>query len=328
MGKTFSLDKNQAIEMHKALVKLRGVEEYISKIYPQQEMRTPVHLGTGQEAVAVGVCSALTKNDAVYSHHRCHNHYLAMGGSVRALAAELYGRETGASRGRGGSVHLTDRQNGFVVSSAILGETIACAVGSSLAFAMDKSKNVAVSFFGDAACEEGILYESLNYAAIKNLPVIFVCENNLYSTESSLSVRQPAGTSLVERARAFKVEASLIDGNNVASVFEAASNAIDRARNGGGPSFLELNTYRWREHVGPHFDHDLGRTYRDPAELVQWMDQCPIKQSKANLIEKNYCTSVELEKFGEEIESQIASEFDQAKLDRFPDVETLFDNVF
>ena len=164
------------------MLRLRYAEQILAEHYKLQEIRTPVHFGIGQEAVAVGVCSALEKEDVIFSHHRCHNHYLAKGGDLDSFIAELYGRETGCSKGRGGSVHLTDVANGIIATSAILGQMTPLAVGAALSFKMDKKKNVSVSFFGDGALDEGVMYESFNYAAINELPVIFVCENNLYST--------------------------------------------------------------------------------------------------------------------------------------------------
>ena len=187
------LDGELLLALHRELLKLRITEETLAARYREQEMRTPAHFGTGQEAVAVGVCAALQTDDVVFSHHRGHNHYLARGGSIYALAAELYGRADGCSGGRGGSVHLTAPDKGFIATSAILGETVSAAVGAALAFHLDKVDRAAVTFFGEGTFDEGVIYEALNYAAIKKLPVLFVCENNLYATESPLSVRQASG---------------------------------------------------------------------------------------------------------------------------------------
>ena len=268
------------IKLYRSLLRIRKAEETLAELYKEKEMRTPTHFGIGQEAVAVGVCEALDKTDVAYSHHRCHTHYLAKGGSLLGLVAELYGRVDGCSQGRGGSVHLTARDVGFIGSSPILGEGVALAVGSALAFKMDSASRVAVTFFGEATCEEGVFYESLNYASVQKLPVLFACENNLYSTESPLSVRQPAGTELVERVRAFKVGGERVDGNDVVAVYDAAARAVKRIRDGQGPYFLECMTYRWREHVGPMFDHELNRTYRTREEVEEWMTRCPVKRSK------------------------------------------------
>lgn len=316
------------ISMYKAVVRIRRAEETFAELYKEQEMRTPTHFGIGQEAVAAGVCEALQKGDVVYSHHRAHNHYLAQGGSVAGLAAELYGRETGCARGRGGSVHLTARDQGFIASSAILGQTIATAVGSALAFKMDRLSHVAVTFFGEASCEEGIFYESLNFASIHKLPVLLVCENNLYSTESPLSVRQPLGTELCERVRSFKVDAERVDGNDVFAVHAATARALERLRRGNGPAFLECMTYRWREHVGPGFDHEMGRTYRTKEELEAWMQRCPVVQARERMMKEGWAAADQLDDWGREIELEINDAVAAAKVARMPEPSHLFDNVY
>ncbi len=320
-------DADTRIRLYKSLLRVRRCEETLAELYHEQEMRTPTHFGVGQEAVAVGVSQAMAPDDVSYSHHRCHNHYLAKGGSILGLAAELYGRIDGCSEGRGGSVHLTARDQGFIVSSAILGQTVAVAVGSALAFKMDGEPRVAVTFFGEAACEEGVFYESLNYASIHALPVLFVCENNLYSTESPLDVRQPQGTDLCERAKAFKVEGERIDGNDAEAVHLTASQSLASIRDGGGPRFLECMTYRWREHVGPNFDHDAGRTYRDKAELESWMKKCPVLRSGRGLVEDGLATDAELETWDAETKAEIAKAIAEARASDWPDAETLFDNA-
>jgi len=316
------------IRRYKKLLYTRRAEEILAELYKQQEMRTPTHFGIGQEAVAVGVCDALESGDVIYSHHRCHTHYLAKGGSLLGLVAELYGRVDGCSRGRGGSVHLSDLQAGVIATAAILGETIAVAVGSALAFQMDQKKKVAVCFFGDAVMEEGIIYESLNFAAIHRVPVLFVCENNGYSTESPHRARQPEGTDFCDRVRAFKIPASRLDGNDVGSVHAAAQEALAQCRSGAGPAFFECVTYRWREHVGPNFDYELKRTYRTREEIERWMEQCPIQRSAKALIASGAANQADLEGWRSEIDSQIHETVAAAKCSPWPEPETLLDNVF
>jgi TPP-dependent pyruvate/acetoin dehydrogenase alpha subunit len=315
------------ILLHQRLLKLRLTEEILADRYKSQEMRTPTHFGIGQEAVAVGVCHALRRDDVVYSHHRCHNHYLAKGGSVYKLAAELYGRADGCSGGRGGSVHITAPEVGFIATSAILGETTACAVGSALAFQMDASDRVAVTFFGEGAMDEGSFYESANYASLKRLPVLFVCENNLYATESPLQLRQPTGTDLCERVRSFKIAGLRLDGNDVHEVYRAAGSALESVRAGTGPFFLECMTYRWREHVGPYFDHDLNRTYRTREEVEAWMERCPVKRSAERLMQLGIATPAQLEKWHQAIKTNLEREIERARDAAWPDVSTLFDHV-
>ncbi|MDE1145072.1 MAG: thiamine pyrophosphate-dependent dehydrogenase E1 component subunit alpha [Azospirillaceae bacterium] len=325
------MDGGEGLDLTRAfqdLLRVRLTEETLASRYKEQEMRTPTHFGTGQEAVAVGVCQALAPADAVYSHHRSHNHYLARGGSVYRLAAEIYGREDGCSRGRGGSVHLTARDSGFIISSAILGQTVATAVGSALAFAMDGTDAVAVSFFGDATLEEGVFYESLNFAALHHLPVLLVCENNLYSTESPADVRQPPGSSLCGRVRSFGVTADQVDGNDVAAVFKAAAAARLRARAGGGPVFLECMTYRWREHVGPAFDHESGRTYRSKAELDLWLERCPVRRAAAHLVRTGQAGVDDVNTMADTTATHVAAEIERARAAPWPSPDSLFDHVW
>jgi TPP-dependent pyruvate/acetoin dehydrogenase alpha subunit len=319
--------ENLLISLHQDLLRVRLTEETLAERYKQQEMRTPAHFGSGQEAVAVGVCAALRTNDVVFTHHRSHNHFLAKGGSTYELAAELYGRADGCSGGRGGSVHLTAPEVGFIASSAILGEMTAVAVGAGLAFQMDKSDRVAVTFFGEGAMDEGSFYESINYAAIKRLPVLFVCENNLYATESPLHVRQAAGTDLCERVRSFKIDAKRIDGNDVLEVFQTTQAVVESLRSGAGPFFLECMTYRWREHVGPHFDHDLKRTYRSREEVEGWMARCPVTRSRERLISSGISTSAELDSWQDQMQRKVIADINRAREAPWPAVSTMFDFV-
>ncbi|EFC82776.1 thiamine pyrophosphate-dependent dehydrogenase E1 component subunit alpha [Parafrankia sp. EUN1f] len=269
-----------AARMIRDMVRIRCVEEELAELYrDEQEMRTPAHFSIGQEATAVGVCAALRPTDVVYAGHRSHAPYLAKGGDLRAMVAELHGRQTGCARGRGGSMHLVDRAVGFDGSAAILAEMIPVAVGAAWAFALTGQNRVAVTFFGDGAVEEGTFHESVNFAAVHRVPVVFVCENNLYSVSSPLRVRQPTATTISERVAAYGVWSRDVDGNDVSAVHAAAGEAAERARDGGGPAFLELRTYRWREHAGPGWDHDHG--YRSREEIDAWMAGCPIRRATA-----------------------------------------------
>ena len=322
------LSAHLEISLYRSMLRIRNAELTLAALYKEKEMRTPTHFGVGQEAVAVGVCTALGVEDVIYTHHRCHTHYLAKGGSLLGLVAELYGREDGCSRGRGGSVHLTDRSVGFIGSSPILGQGIALAVGSALAFQMDGDNRLAVAFFGEGTCDEGIVYECLNYASIKKLPVLFVCENNFYATESPLKTRQPNGTQLCERAQAFKVEALKVDGNDVEAVYKAADNAIQKIRKGSGPFFLECETYRWLEHVGPMFDHELGRSYRTQEEVESWIKKCPVKRSANNLLARGNATQDQLDYWMTEVKSEMTSVVAQSKASPWPLPSTLFENVY
>lgn len=323
-----SFSPQQLIRFHKQLILLRRTELRLAEVYKRQVIRTPTHFGVGQEAIAVGVCEMLNGDDVIYSHHRCHNHYLAKGGDLQKLVSELFGRETGCSRGRGGSVHLTDRPAGVVATSAILGQSAAAATGSALAFAMDGAPRTAVAFFGDAVLEEGIFYEAVNLAAVRRLPVLYVCENNNLSTESLPHMRQPAGTRLADRARAFGIEARQVDGNDVEATACAAREALDACRAGRGPYFLECSTFRWLEHVGPMFDRDLGRTFRSQEEMERGMADCPLLRSASRLIERGVAGEADIAAWEAEVESRLDAVLAQAEADPWPAPETLFDNVY
>jgi len=323
-----SLPAETEIGLYRQLIRVRHAEETLAALYKEKEMRTPTHFGVGQEAVAVGVCAALRNDDVVYTHHRSHTHYLAKGGSLLGLVAELYGREGGCSRGRGGSVHLTDRSVGMLGSSPILGEGIALAVGSALAFRMDGQNRVATSFFGEGTFDEGIVYECLNYASVNKLPVLLICENNFYATESPMQVRQPAGTDLCERVASFKIKTEHIDGNDVVAVFDAATRAVEHIRSGKGPYFIECETYRWLEHVGPMFDHELGRSYRTKEEVEAWMQRCPVRRGAARLLARKIATQPQLDQWMAETRAEMTKVVAQAKASPWPDPSALFENAY
>jgi len=301
------------------MVRIRRVEETLAELYPSGEMRTPTHFAIGQEAVAVGVCGALRRDDVVYSGHRCHAHYLAKGGDLRGMVAELYGRETGCARGRGGSVHLNDPAAGVIASSAILGQTMAVAVGTALAFTMDGIDRVAVTFFGDGTVEEGIFHETLNFAVMRRVPVLFVCENNGFSTHTRLEVRQPVSVSIHARAASYGMPARLVDGNDVFAVHAAAREAVAHARRGAGPFFLECTTYRWREHVGPGEDFDAG--YRGRAEAAPGVEHDPVAQEGARLAPADR-SAIEAE-----VEAEIAEAFTFAEESPVPSAAALWADV-
>jgi TPP-dependent pyruvate/acetoin dehydrogenase alpha subunit len=308
------------------MLRIRLVEERLAELYKEQEMKTPTHFSIGQEAVAVGVCEALTNEDVVYSGHRSHAQYLAKGGDLNGLVAELYGKESGTSGGRGGSVHLSALETGYIASSAILGETIATAVGSALSFDMDDASRVSACFFGDGAVDEGIMAESMNFASLRNLPVIFVCENNMYSLESPIEERFPTGVTIASRAEAYSIDAQVVDGSDAMAIYHATDRARELCLAGKGPVFLECQTYRWREHVGPNEDHEMG--YRDLQELESWKARDPIAQLKNEMITSSFCTEDDLTRWTESTESEIDSAVTQAKAAPFPEITNLFDNVY
>lgn len=268
------------VEFYRKMLRIRLVEEAIAEHYGEGEMRCPVHLSIGQEASAVGVCEALAPTDKVYSTHRCHAHYLAKGGDLKRMIAEICGKAAGCIGGRGGSMHLMDREKGMMASVPIVSSSIPIAVGSALADKRKRTGKVTVAFFGDASIEEGVFHESANFATLHKLPVIFVCENNLYSVYTPLHQRQP-DRPLTEVTRAHGMHALHGDGNNIEETLELASKAVQRACDEQGPTFLLLDTYRWREHCGPNFDNDIG--YRDESEFKQWEARCPIRGLRSRI---------------------------------------------
>lgn len=243
-------------------------------------MRCPVHLCIGQEAIAAGVCAALGPGDRIFSNHRAHGHYLAKGGDLNAMIAELYGRAAGCCGGRGGSMHLIDFAAGFMGATPIVGGTVPLAVGSAWASSLRQDGKVTVVFFGDGCFEEGVMHESMNFAVLHQLPVVFVCENNGLSVYTPRIQRQPSRP-IHRVAEAHGMAAVAGSGNDVEEVLALARNAVDSARQGRGPQFLELNTYRWREHCGPDFDDGL--RYRATSEIKAGLEDCPISRLRTKL---------------------------------------------
>jgi len=312
-------------ERYAGMLRIRRVEEALADRYQEQQMRCPMHLCIGQEAIAEGVCYGLEKTDHVFGNHRAHGHYLAKGGDLRRMVAELYGRETGCCQGRGGSMHLIDQAAGFMGSTPIVGGTVPLAVGSAWAASLQRIARVTVVFFGDGCFEEGVVHESLNFAALNRLPVIFVCENNGYSVYTPLHKRQPAREiHAVVKAHGIPVFAG--DGNNVVEVAEAASYALNEVRQGNGPQFMEFKTHRWREHCGPDYDDDLG--YRQAGELDHWQRQCPLEQAKRSLLTNGGIHPEALRSLEQDVSREIQAAFDFALNSNTPSLESIANAVY
>ena len=300
------------------MIRIRTLEEGIVARYGEQEMRCPVHLSIGQEASAVGICSALKTSDWAFSGHRNHAHYIAKGGSIQRMLAEIYGKATGCCGGKGGSMHLTDLDAGFIGATPIVGSTVPIAVGAALTAQYQHPGKVVVIFLGDGAMEAGVVSESINFAVLKNLPILFVCENNLYSVYSPMSVRQPSQRSLSQFAEGHGIKTQSIDGNDVELVFNAASIAVESVRAGHGPHFIELKTYRWREHCGPNFDNDIG--YRTEEEFIAWKLKDPIA------LYSQQFSNVE-EEFNK-AELEVNQAFDFAKSSAFPQLDAASQYIY
>jgi TPP-dependent pyruvate/acetoin dehydrogenase alpha subunit len=263
------------LALYRSMLKIRRVEERIVALYPQGDMRCPTHFSIGQEAVAAGVCCNLAREDYVISAHRSHAHYIAKGGNLRAMFAELYGRVDGCASGKGGSMHLIDLSVNFLGCVPIVGSTIPIGVGACFGAMLQDRSPLSVIFFGDAAVETGVFHESVNFAAVHRLPVLFVCENNLYSVNTPLDVRQPKNRSIAELVRGHGIRTSQHDGQLVEAVAKATADTVAQIRDHGGPALIEFITYRWLEHCGPLGDVHLG--YRSQEEFDFWIARCPIR---------------------------------------------------
>jgi TPP-dependent pyruvate/acetoin dehydrogenase alpha subunit len=305
--------------LYRSLYRIRRVEEEIARVYPTDRIKSPVHLSIGQEAISVGVCAALQPQDIVFGSYRGHALYLAKGGDLRAMIAELYGKATGCTRGKGGSMHLISPEQGVMGTSAVVGTTIANAVGYAYALRHRRSDAVVVSFFGDGATEEGVVAESLNFATLKQLPILFVCENNGYAIHTHQNRRQGV-PNICSRAQAYGVPAELLDGNDLPDLCVRSRAAVARVRAGEGPWFFEVRTYRWREHVGPGNDYHLG--FRSEAEAEPWKRDDALPRAAA-LLDPRARERVE-----REVEDEIADAFAFAEASAFPDATELTTDVF
>lgn len=267
------IDSDLAYRLYHSMLRIRMVEEEVANRYSVQDMRCPVHLSIGQEGIATGVCEALRPEDMVFSNHRAHGHYLAKGGDLGQMIAEFYGKADGCCGGRGGSMHLIDKSVNFMGSTPIVGGTVPLAVGAGWSNRLQERDAIAVAFFGDGCFEEGVVHESMNFAKLYDLPVVFVCENNEFSVYTHLHERQPARPiHAIAAAHGWHTETG--DGSDVVAVYEATRKAVEAARAGEGPQFLEFSVYRWREHCGPNFDDHLN--YRSADEVATGLASCPV----------------------------------------------------
>ncbi len=320
------MEKKISLRLLHDMLLVRKVEEEIAKRYSQGLMRCPTHLSIGQEAAAVALGASLEKDDLAISTHRAHAHYIAKGGSVSAMLAEIYGKVTGCCRGRGGSMHLTDKSVGFVGSTAIVGNSLPIGTGLALSLQLKKSKQIAAIFFGDGCIEEGAFYESVNFAVVRNLPALFVCENNLYSVYSPLSVRQPAGREIYKMVQGLGMTSSIVDGNDIEAAYEAALAAVRHVRAGNGPFFLELTTYRWREHCGPNFDNDIG--YRTEEEFQGWKAHDPVGVYEKLLLKRGHLDLPQAAALHAKLDAKVQADFNFAETSLFPDPSEAFSDEF
>jgi TPP-dependent pyruvate/acetoin dehydrogenase alpha subunit len=307
-----------AAEIYRQLYLIRTVEERVADIYPSDKIRSPVHLSIGQEAVSVAVCLPLRPDDTIFGTYRGHGTYLAKGGDLNAMMAELYGKATGCAHGKGGSMHLVDPDCGVMGTSAVVGTGIANAVGYAYAMPLIGRGRVVAAMFGDGAVEEGVFSESINFAALHSLPIVFVCEHNQYAIHSHVRARQPTDR-LVDRMRTYGIDAHRVPRNDVLLMLDAMTAAVEKARHGEGPIFLEFETYRWREHVGPGEDYDLG--YRSREDLEPWIADDQVRRLGAMLDEG------EKQGIEADVDRRIDAAVEFAEASPFPDPAELLTDV-
>ena len=302
------------------MLRIRRVEEEIARLYPSDKIMSPIHLSIGQEPVSVGACMALEPDDVVFGTYRSHALYLAKGGDLKEMMAELFGKATGCAHGKGGSMHLIDVHHNVMGASAVVGTTVPQAVGYAYALALQKKKAIVVVFFGEGATEEGAFYESLQFAALKKLPIIFICENNLYAIHSAWADRH-AHVHLCDRVKGFGIPARRIENNDGAALYAAVAESrramLDQR---AGPSFFEAMTYRWNEHVGPSTDWHLG--YRDEKEMAEWKAIDPVLTLAGEL------DAATRSKIDDEIKTEIAEAVAFAEASPLPDTSELYTEVF
>ena len=318
MSESLKMDLNE--QLYTSLYRIRRVEEEIVRIYPTDKIKSPIHLSIGQEAVSVGVCEALRERDVAFGTYRSHALYLAKGGDLKGMMAELYGKLTGISKGKGGSMHLTDISKGLICTSAVVGTTIPTAVGYAYAFKYQEDNSIVACFFGDGATEAGVFYESLNFAALKKLPIIFICENNSYAIHTHQTARQ-ATSNICKRVESFGVPAIRVKDNDILKIYETVKEVCTKIRHGEmKPYFIECETYRWKGHVGPNADYELG--YRTKEELKPWLENDQVE--KIGILLNKHSR----EKLEQAVDKDIKEAIDFAEKSDFPPLLELYADVF
>ncbi|HVE12611.1 MAG TPA: thiamine pyrophosphate-dependent enzyme [Elusimicrobiota bacterium] len=319
-----AVDKAVLADLHRSILRIRLAEQRIVEIYPTDKIQSPIHLSIGQEAVCAGVCRALQPQDHLYGTYRGHGIYLAKGGTMEGMFAELYGKDTGCARGRGGSMHLVAPEAGLMACSAIVASTIPVAVGDALAAQLQGRRRLSVAFFGDGAIDEGVFFESLNFAALKKLPALFILENNRYAIHSRVGDRR-AQTELFRIGEGLGVSGERFDGNDAAEVYAATAKAAKDVLAGGPPRILEFMTYRWREHVGA--GADFKEAYREPGEEARTLAADPLELSRKRLLEAGF-SAAELERMEAEARAEIERAVAFAEKSPFPTPEGMLGEVY
>jgi len=321
--KDYNLSKSEISEIYQGMIKIRYFENKIVELYSNGKMPGIAHLYIGEEAVAVGVCFNLTNNDFVVSTHRGHGHVIAQGADLKRMMAEILGKKSGYCKGKGGSMHIIDMEKGILGANGIVAAGIPIATGAGYSAKFRGTDQVAVAFFGDAASNNGNFHESINMAAAWKLPVVYICENNLYGI--SVDIRKVTNTkNIADRACAYNIPGYIVDGNDVLEVYEVAKKAIENARDKMGPTLIECKTYRWKgHHLG-----DPGIIYRAEEERKAWKDRCPIKSFRERLLKGNILSQNEITLLESETKEMIEEAFDFAVNGSFPKKEEAYEDVF
>jgi len=321
-----AFEKEILFELFHSMLRVRRIEEEIERRYHEDQMKTPIHLVIGQEATCVGCCAALETEDLVFAGHRTHGAYLAKGGDLKAMLCEMHCRINGCVGSRGGSMHLIDRSVGMAGTSAIVGGALPIATGAALAGKIQGLNRVCTVFFGDAATEEGVCSESLNFAALKRLPIVFFCENNFYSVQSPLATRQPPAREIYKWAEGHAVPAVQVDGTDVLEVYEAMKQAVARARRGEGPTFIEAVVYRFRAHGGAGDDSHTG--YRNVKEREAWEAFCPVENFYQFLVSKGAIDPVTRDRMEQDIRKEVLDAFEFALASPNPQERDLYTHAY
>jgi pyruvate dehydrogenase E1 component alpha subunit len=319
---TLNLTKEKLVEMFKRMLEIRFFEEKVFDLYAQNLVPGTIHLYLGEEAVAVGVCTALNKNDYITSTHRGHGHCIAKGAELKRTMAEILGKKTGYCKGKGGSMHIADFKIGMLGATAVVGAGLPIAVGAGLSAKLGKANQVVACFFGEGASNQGTFHESINLAATWHLPVIFVCENNLYAMGTRQSTVM-AIKNIADRAAAYGIPGIAVDGNDVLAVYEATQKAVEKARKGEGPTLIECKTYRHKGHsrVDP-------AKYRPKEEVEEWLAKDPIKRFKQKLLQTNALTESEIQQIEKEVSTEIEETVKFAKESPYPAPEEALEDVY
>ncbi|NQU04017.1 MAG: thiamine pyrophosphate-dependent dehydrogenase E1 component subunit alpha [Syntrophaceae bacterium] len=319
------IQKETLLGLYSTMQKIRSFEERISDLYARGVVPGLVHLYVGEEAVAAGVCAALKDDDYITSTHRGHGHVIAKGVELKSMMAELFGKKTGCCKGKGGSMHIADMNMGILGANGIAGGGLPIAVGAGWSAKWRKTDQVAVSFFGDGSSNNGAFHESLNLASVHKLPVVFVCENNLYGISVSQAKHQ-AITDIAIRATSYNIPGIIVDGNDVIDVYNTAVKAVKRARAGEGPTLIECKTYRWRGHH--EGDPNQGERYRTKEEINAWKEKCPIEMLTGKLVTENLATKGDLKKIKEGINAEIDAAIDFANKSEFPSLSEMYEDTY